>query len=85
MGACININKQDNLGNLILNCCNSDINQKLEILSEKEQIQYYSDKKINTIFIDKEQKCIKDITNINNQIQIIPTKNYFNLINSYGK
>ena len=83
MGACLN--KQNNLGNQILNCCDTDINQNVQILSEKEQITYYTNKKINTIFIDKENNSIKDITNGNIEIQLIPTKNYFNLFNKYSK
>lgn len=59
-------------------------NKKLEILTEKEQINHYLNNKITEIIIDKENNNIKDNTNNHIIIQMNPIYDYFTLQIKYG-
>jgi hypothetical protein len=60
------------------------LNKKLEILTEKEQINHYLNNKITEILIDKNNFNIKD--NSDNKIitQINPSMDFFNLQIKYS-
>jgi hypothetical protein len=61
------------------------LNKKLEILTEKEQINHYLNNKIIEIIFDKENSNIKDNSDDYIIYEIHPTIDFFDLKIKYSK